>query len=45
MAHAAEGAEDRRAAGEVGAECYSVFQNNIAIVAGKVLDKLFKWIT
>ncbi len=45
MAVAAEGAEYDRAAGEVGAECYSVFQNNIAIVAGRVLDKLLKWIT
>ena len=29
MAVAAEGAEDRRAAGEVGAECYSVFQKTV----------------
>ena len=40
MAHAAESAEDRRAVGKIGGLLNSVFQNNIAIVAGKVLDKL-----
>ena len=36
MAVAAESAEDRRAAGEVGGEWYSVFQNNIVVIVRKV---------
>ena len=33
MAFAAEGAEYDRAAGEVGAECYSVFQKNCCLLS------------